>query len=131
MRAMLVRFGGVVLAFAVAFLLADPAGAQSVDLTGTWQLDVQTDAGSGSPTVTLEQDGDELTGHYSSANLGEADVTGTVDGDEFEFSFDASAQGMSVTVTYTGTVDDENTISGSVDLGGQASGSFTGERQEG
>lgn len=130
MRAILVRFGGVALAFAVAFLLADPAGAQSVDLTGTWQLDVQTDAGGGSPTVTLEQDGDELTGHYSSANLGEADLTGSVDGNEFEFSFDASAQGMSLTVTYTGTVDDENTISGTVDLGGQAGGSFTGERQE-
>lgn len=131
MRATLVRFGSVFLAVAVAFVLAQPASAQSVDLTGTWQLDVQTDAGGGSPTVTFEQDGEELTGHYSSANLGEAEITGTVSGDEIEFTFNASAQGMEIPVTYTGTIDDENTISGSVDLGGQATGSFTGERQDG
>ncbi len=55
-----------------------------VNLTGKWVLDVQTDAGSGTPTVTLKQDGEKLTGHYS-GQLGEADVTGSVKGNEFTF----------------------------------------------
>jgi len=36
--------------------------AQKVDLTGKWLFNVQTDAGSGTPTVTLKQDGEKLTG---------------------------------------------------------------------
>ena len=49
-----------------------------VDVTGKWVFTVQTDAGSGTPTVTLKQEGEKLSGHYSSQNLGEAELTGTV-----------------------------------------------------
>ncbi len=67
--------------------------AQDVDVTGTWVFDVVFDAGGGTPTLTLKQEGEVLTGHYSSANLGEADLTGTVKGGKINFSFDADAQG--------------------------------------
>ena len=63
--------------------------AQDADVTGTWVFDVVTDGGGGTPTLTLEQEGEVLTGHYSSANLGESDLTGTVKGAEINFSFDA------------------------------------------
>jgi hypothetical protein len=67
----------VVCALAVAPLAA--AGqASKVDVTGKWLFNVQTDAGSGTPTVTLKQDGEKLTGHYSSQNFGEQELTGTV-----------------------------------------------------
>ena len=44
--------------------------------------------------VVLEQDSATLSGHYSSEALGEADVTGTVDGSDFVFSFESGAQGQ-------------------------------------
>jgi hypothetical protein len=99
------------------------------DVTGKWTFTVQTDAGSGTPTVTLKQDGEKLTGHYSSANLGEAELTGTIKGKDIKFSFSADAGGQAVQVTYTGTVDTKDSMKGSVDLGGLAQGTFTAKRQ--
>ena len=105
------------------------AGQAKVDLTGKWLFNVQTDAGNGTPTVTLKQDGETLTGHYSSATLGEADLTGTVKGDDVKFSFNADAQGTTLVVTYTGKLDGKTSMKGTVDLGGFAQGTFTAKKQ--
>jgi hypothetical protein len=106
-----------------------PAQNSKVDVTGKWAFTVQTDAGSGTPTVTLKQEGEKLTGHYSSQNLGEADLIGTVKGQEIKFTFNADAQGTALTVTYTGTIESKDSMKGTVDLGGLAQGSFTAKRQ--
>lgn len=118
----------VLLAGAVGSATAD-AQSSKVDVTGTWTFTVQTDAGSGTPTVTLKQDGEKLTGHYSSANLGEAELTGTVKGQDIKFSFSADAAGQSLQVTYTGTIESKDSMKGSVDLGGVGHGTFTAKRQ--
>ena len=117
---------GLVLAVSAAAIV--PAQTK-VDVSGTWTFSVQTDAGTGTPTVTLKQDGDKLTGHYSSATLGEADLTGTIKDKELKFSFSADAQGTALTVTYAGTVEDKDSLKGTVDLGGLASGTFTAKRK--
>lgn len=121
-------------ALAVALLVGvlgpTEAAAQEVDVTGTWNMTVESQQGTSNPTVTLEQDGQELTGHYSSQTLGEADVTGTVNGSEVTFSFDAEAGGQSIPVSYTATVEGD-TMSGSLNLAGQAAGTFTAERGDG
>src|SRR3954465_6312919 len=75
------------------------------DVTGKWLFSVTTDAGTGTPTVTLKQQGDSLTGHYSSQTLGEADLKGTLKDGKIMLRFAVSAQGTDLTVTYTGTVD--------------------------
>ena len=106
------------------------AGQEPGDVAGDWELEVVTDAGgTTTPSVTLEQDGATLSGHYSSATLGEADVMGTVDGNGFRFVFDAELQGQGFEVTYTGTLQEDRTLSGEIDLGGLASGTFTGTRR--
>src|SRR5438093_5208763 len=117
-------------AIVVAFAAGDLAAqAAKIDVTGKWAFSVQTDAGTGTPTVTLKQDGEKLTGHYSSATLGEADLTGSIKDKEFKFTFNADAQGTALTVTYTGTVEGKDSMKGSVDLGGLAQGTFTAKRQ--
>jgi len=119
--------------FAIAIALSSVATvspqSSKIDVTGQWTFTVQTDAGGGTPTVTLKQDGEKLTGHYSSQNLGEADLTGSVKGQEIKFTFNADAQGTSLTVTYTGTIENKDSMKGSVDLGGMAQGTFTAKRQ--
>ena len=70
-----------------------------------------------------------MTGHYSSDTLGEADVTGSVDGTTVTFSFDGEVEGFTIQVTYQGTLQDDGTLSGTLDLGGLADGIFTGEKQ--
>ena len=124
------RAAAVASVIAVIFMApAARAGQAKVDISGKWLFDVQTDAGSGTPTVTLKQDGETLTGHYSSATLGEADLKGTVKGDDVKFSFNADAQGTSLVVTYTGKLDGKTSMKGTVDLGGLAQGTFTAKKQ--
>jgi hypothetical protein len=60
---------------------------------------------------------------------GEADVTGSVKGRELTFSFKAEAQGIVLDVTYTGTIEDKDTINGKVIFGESGGGTFTGKRQ--
>jgi hypothetical protein len=100
-----------------------------VDVTGKWVLEVNTQAGGTTmPTITLKQEGEKLTGHYSSLTLGEAEVTGTVKGQQVEFAFDAAAQGVTLHVVYTATVKG-NTMSGKISLGEFGDGTFTGKKQ--
>jgi len=115
----------------VAFASMAFAGqGAKVDVTGKWLFTVQTDAGTGTPTVTLKQDGEKLTGHYSSETLGEADLTGTVKGADVKFSFSASLQGQAVPVAYTATIDSKDSMKGTIDIaGGMATGTFTAKRQ--
>ncbi|HOQ60950.1 MAG TPA: hypothetical protein PKZ08_10040, partial [Vicinamibacterales bacterium] len=110
---------------ALAFAQA-PAG---VDVTGTWVFEVQTQAGSGAPQVTFKQDGEALTGHYSSSLLGEADLKGTVKGRAITFTMTLTVQGTSLDVTYTGTIEDSNSMKGTVDFAGMGEGTFTGKRK--
>jgi hypothetical protein len=118
---------------AVVMLSAPMRGAAQqsakVDLTGKWAFSVQTDGGTGTPTVTLKQDGEKLTGHYSSTTLGEADLTGTVKGQQIDFAFTANLQGTSLEVKYTGTIENKDALKGTVDIGGLAQGTFTAKRQ--
>jgi hypothetical protein len=113
------------------FALTIAVGAQGgkTDVTGKWLFNVQTDAGTGTPTVTFKQDGEKLTGHYSSQTFGEQDLTGSVKGQDLRFTFSADLQGNSVVVTYTGKVESKDSIKGSVDIGGLAQGTFTAKRQ--
>jgi len=119
----------IVLASAIG---AHGAAAQSdakIDVTGKWVFNVTTQAGTGTPTVTLKQQGDSLTGHYSSQTLGETELKGTLKNGKIMFRFPVSAEGTTLTVTYTGTVDTKDSMKGNVDIGGVASGSFTAKRQ--
>ena len=103
--------------------------AQKFDLTGEWAFEVQTDQGSGSPTIVLKQDGDKLTGKYK-GQLGEGDITGAVSGKTFKFSFSGNAQGTEFTVTYDGEIESSESVQGKVDLAGMASGTFTGKKKK-
>ena len=118
------------LGLAVVMLVGATVGAQQkVDVTGKWAFAVETGAGSGSPTVTLKQDGEKLTGHYSSPTLGEADLTGSVKGMDISFTFNVDAQGTALKVTYTGTIESKDAMKGKVDLGGLGEGTFTAKKQ--
>jgi hypothetical protein len=95
------------------------------DLTGTWDLDVQTDMGSGNPSFTLKQAADgKITGTYS-GQLGETDLTGMIKADDtFHIEFDIQGN----KIEYDGKADG-NKISGKVILGTMASGTFTGMKK--
>ncbi len=109
---------------AIALSLAQLAVAG--DVSGTWIMDVQTPNGGGKPTFVLIQKGDELSGTYKGA-LGEAAVTGTVQGDEVVINYKIMAQGNELQIKYAGKVEG-NTISGKVSFGPGGEGTFKGTK---
>jgi hypothetical protein len=110
---------------ATAALFAQTASA--ADVTGTWIMAVETGAGSGSPTFVLVQKGEALSGSYK-GQLGEAQVTGTVKGDDVTIEYKVEAQGQSLAVKYSGKTDGKK-MSGKVSLGQLGDGTFTGSKQ--
>jgi hypothetical protein len=120
----------VALAAMVALASAAPVLAQSgkTDVTGKWTFNVETGAGSGTPTMTLKQEGEKLTGHYS-GQLGEADLAGTVKGTNVEIKFTVDVGGQQLNCIYTGAVDGKDSMKGKVDLVGLGEGTFTAKRQ--
>jgi hypothetical protein len=117
----------VFIAFLPAVLHAQSDG--QIDLTGKWLFSVTTDAGTGTPTVTLKQQGDTVTGHYSSQTLGEADLRGTVKNGKINFTFKTEVQGTALVVSYAGTVENKDAMKGTVDIGGFGTGTFTAKRR--
>ena len=115
----------IILLFLLFAGLNSAFAQNKTDLTGTWVFDVETDMGSGSPTFVLKQDAEgKLTGTYE-GQLGETNLTGMVKDSTFHIEF--SVQGN--LVKYDGKVEND-IVSGKVELGTMAKGTFTGKRKE-
>ncbi len=117
---------------------AGSTDAQIVDVAGSWMLDVTLDI-SGSRftrSLTLEQDGERLTGHYSSEAGGQAAVIGRAGESEVTFSFtiDVVDSGRFVLWRYRGNVVADGKMSGGLEWdvpGGVATGTFSATRRDG
>jgi hypothetical protein len=96
---------------------------KKIDVTGTWNVEIDLNGNTGTPAFTLKQQDDKVTGRYK-GQFGEADVKGKVTGDEIEFSFEA--QGSEI--KYKGKID-KDTMKGEADYAGQATGSWSGKRK--
>jgi hypothetical protein len=121
----------LILALLCALFAALPVTAQTdkpADVAGAWTFSIETPNGTATPTVTFKQDGEKITGTYSSQMLGERQLAGTVKGNAIEFSIEAEFDGNKFKLTYTGTVD-KDTMKGRVDFGGQGEGAFTAKKK--
>jgi len=120
------NFGLVVIAVLGLVLSASVAMAadEKADINGFWELQVESPSGSGAPTMDLKEADGKITGGYVGA-LGETDVTGTLKGNKFTIQFDAAG----LDIVYKGKIDGKK-MSGSVDLGPDGMGTFTGVKKK-
>ncbi|NJN50868.1 MAG: hypothetical protein HC809_02880 [Gammaproteobacteria bacterium] len=86
-----------------------------------------TQAGTGTPTLVLVQDGAALTGSYT-GRFGENPIEGSITDNAITFSFTAAGPMGSALVTYSGTVEGA-AMSGTMKMGDRAGGTFTGVRK--
>jgi hypothetical protein len=107
-----------------------PAQADTpIDVTGAWAFQIEIGGGTtGTPTVTFKQEGEKLSGTYSSQVLGEQQLTGTIKGNAITFGFQASFDGNAVKVTYSGTVE-KDSMKGTVTFGDLGEGTFTAKKK--
>jgi hypothetical protein len=99
------------------------------DLTGRWQLAVVTDNGTGYPVLELKQEGDKVSGSYTSNAMGVRSITGTVYGDTLSFVLSPSGAGEGMVLTYTARIVTPDSLDGYVDFSGQGGAKFSGARR--
>ncbi len=104
----------------LAGLLLSAVLALAADISGTWTAQVTLTAGSGTAKLDIRQSGESLNGTYH-GTFGDAPLHGTVKGDKVEITFgNDTAQAK-----YTGTLDGDKKMSGTVDYGEVGTGTFT------
>ena len=108
-------------------LLAAPAAAQ-INLTGDWDMTIESPQGTSPAKVTLTQDGEKLSGLFKSP-LGELPVTGALTGVDLTIAFSIPIQGQSIEIVMTGKVEG-STLAGKVQFGGFGEGDWTAKRAE-
>jgi hypothetical protein len=115
-----------VISLAAVGAFASVALAADANVSGTWNMTVESPMGTGNPTFTLTQKGADVTGTYK-GQLGEAPVTGTVKGNAVELKYTIDAQGTQLAITYAGTVEGGE-MKGKVSYGDMGEGTFTGKK---
>lgn len=105
---------------------------QHADVSGTWDLTVTgaTDAYTFSMVAEIVQQDTALTGTLDGPS-GKRDLTGTVDGNQVTFSITIESPESAFTLTFTGTLEDDQ-LSGTMSAGeGQYRAPWTARRREG
>ena len=131
------KVGAALTLIAIAAMAAAPVAAQN--LTGTWNLESQTQRGTQNIALTLVQDGSEMTGSVTMTLGGRRgggggggpqtfDIEdGTVDGNSFSFAFTITFGDNSVTLSYSGTYEGD-AMEGTIEGGRGGGRPFSGER---
>jgi len=113
------------LAVLFAALLVAPAAGQ-INLTGDWDMTIESPQGANTVKVTLTQDGEKLSGLFKS-QMGELPFTGTLTGVDVKVAFTLPVQGQSLEIVMTGKVDGP-AIAGKVQFGGFGEGDWSAKR---
>ena len=131
MKSIALRLAAAALVASVAVAIAPSAAfaaAPTQNITGTWTTSFESQVGTQTYTYTFTVAGNTLTGH-SKSNLGESDLTGSVDGDKVTFVENLPYQGQTLAITYTGQIVSADEIKFKRDVAGQGGEEFTAKRQ--
>jgi hypothetical protein len=114
------------LLLALSLLIASPVFAQT-DITGDWDVTVNSPQGSNTTPVTFKQEAGKVSGMFKSPQGTLPFEGGTMTGSDLKFTFTINVQGMELPITLTGKVEGE-TITGKADFGGFAEGDWSAKR---
>ncbi len=120
--------GLAVTAFAQEKPKETPKETPAVDVTGTWDMAVETPQGTMSLTATFKQEGEKLTGTQTS-QMGEIALEGSVKGTDIAFAIVFNMQGQDMTITYAGKIDGD-AMSGTIEFGSYGSSTWTAQKRK-
>ncbi len=102
--------------FASVLLFASSAfAAGAPNITGHWSIHNVIAGNENDRDCKLVQTDNKITGSCKSED-GEVPITGSVDGNKATWSYGSEYNGTPLTLTYTASLDESGTISGSVDV---------------
>ena len=101
--------------------------AAQANVTGRWDMILNSDQGANSATLNLTQDGETLGGSITS-DQGTVEFEGTVSGNKVEWVIEVDAGGTFLEIAIEGTVDGDEMM-GSADFGGYGGGDWTAKAE--
>jgi hypothetical protein len=122
---------GIVLVAVAIALAVVPVAAQDakpVNITGEWEMTVDSPQGQMVMTAKFKQEGETLTGSHSS-EMGEFPLKGTVKGVDIEYTLSLDMGGQQMTIVHKAKVEGE-IIKGSANLGEMGTITFTAKRKK-
>ncbi len=126
MKRLILLVLGTALAVAPA-VAQDAAKPKAVDITGSWEMTVESPQGTMIITANFKQDGETLTGTHVS-EMGESPLKGTVKGVNVEYTLTIDMGGQQMSIVHKAKVDGD-TMTGSADIEGMGSIAFTAKRK--
>ncbi|MFH1940750.1 MAG: amidohydrolase family protein [bacterium] len=105
-------------------------GEATVNVSGTWDVDVTSPMGEVSVTISLKQSGSEVTGEFKSEMGSYSIYDGSVNGNKIQFSVKLPIGEQPVELVFTGTVEGDS-MEGTIDLGEMGSAEWKGTKTSG
>lgn len=124
----------LVVLLALVALTAVPAFAQDaakdlkVDVTGAWEMSVDSPMGAMTMALDLKQEGEKLTGTQTS-EFGENQFTGAVKGDEIVFTISFEGPNGQMSIVHKGKVAGDS-ITGTAEAGEMGTINWTAKRKK-
>ena len=100
----------------------------TVDVTGVWDMVVESPQGAMDIVGTFKQEGERLTGTQAS-QMGEIALEGTVVGNEIKYVINIDMGGQQMTITFAGKVDGD-TMAGIFEFGGMGSAGWSAKKRK-
>jgi hypothetical protein len=113
-------------ALVCALVLAVSARAQSTNVTGDWDVTINSPQGARQGKISFKQEGDKLTGTLKNQR-GDVPIEGEVKGKEIKFKYTVKFNEQDFTITMSGNVDGD-AMKGDADFGGLAQGDWNAKR---
>ncbi|MBT5926072.1 MAG: DUF1080 domain-containing protein, partial [Verrucomicrobia bacterium] len=99
-----------------------------IQVGGTWNMEVFSDQGIGTPVFHFKQKDDVLSGQYDGL-FGKSPIKGKVMGDLVEFAVSGEYEGQSVSATYKGKMKPDGLLSGEVTFNDEINLNWAAKRQ--
>ena len=103
--------------------------ALAVDVSGTWEMTLQTDRGDWPTELTIEQEGENIKVTMPGFQGDQIEGEGTVKDNKIEFTFNISTQRGDFSITYTGTIEGD-TMSGEAAMGDFGTLQWTAKKKQ-
>ena len=101
---------------------------EKIDVTGTWDMTVESPQGAIDVVATLKQDGEKLTGTHAS-QMGETPLEGTVVGNEIKYTLNIDMGGQQMSIVFAGKVEGD-AMNGVFDFGGMGTAAWSAKRRK-
>ena len=102
-----------------------------LDIAGKWLVTMELSIGPSTPGLVLKQEGETITGTYTSQRYGAYPIKGTLKAGALQFSLKMDADGTPVTMAFSGEVSaDGQTIKGGVTIEGLGDGTWFAKKDK-